>query len=329
MAWGKIEPEVQEFVQSQPNTDFVPMTGDPGIPSFSNQTLMELKVMEQADWVDRENYDGINFDLESHFYTEEENDNWVLYLKKLREEFNNRGWQNKKITIASPWSPAAIKCLDGRCYHAKDLSEVVDYMIIMMYDAEEDWWNGNHYGHSTDPYYRAYQGLREYIDCLDIPPHKFIYGVPWYSHEVKCKIEDDGLTPETREPDRKYQCSREEFYDFNGDYDEQVSFGTAYEKFLDYKHRRDSMGNDLSEGAENVDSLFYSDVEEAYFFHYEKTGEEDPNFNGLWEYWTNAIPGNYTALEMRYQLAVDAGVSGLGLWHVRKLPYSAYGFQTC
>merc|ERR1712038_1769365 len=210
-------------------------------------------------------------------------DNWVLFLQELSIEFAALN-PPRKITLAIPWSPAATNCLDGRCYPFKKLAKVVDYMIIMGYDAEEDWWGVNHYGHSTTPYYRLYQGLREYIDCLEIPPYKLSLAVPWYSFKVDCITRQE--EPEERSKDRMYQCTRRSLQEdgaIKTDYKYQIA------SFMDFENRVDAQGNDMSQNA--FFNFHYSDVEDSFYFH---TKVPDKRPTDVKEHWVTALPGNGT-----------------------------------
>merc|ERR1719219_131394 len=190
------------------------------------------------------------------------------------------------------------------------MTEVLDYAIIMGYDAEEDWWGANTWGHATDPYYRLKQGLREYIDCLNIAPEKFTLALPWYSWKIKC--EDAQPARERKPKGREDQCQTARFSTRS-----HSRYSAQIEYLLDYENRVDSFGNSMTEEAKNGE-VFYSDVEGSFYFHW-----KDPAEQTIWELWMNAIPGNFTLLEKRYQLVVDSGVAGLGLWTSSRLNYAS------
>ena len=312
IAWGNPEPELVEYVHSK-NTKVQWMEGDPGISQFTNETFMLERVDYYVNKVLERDFDGINFDFEGSTYTQESKDNWVKFLTVLNQEFKKLT-PPKYVTIDIPWTPSELWCLGGRCYPVKDLADAVDYMIIMGYDAEEDWWGGNVFKHTTDPYYRIHQGLREYIDCLEIPPYKLTLGLPWYSFNAKCNKNQ----PEkgTHHPDREYQCLRKRF----SKEDEKLEYMNMLPKFLDFENRVDTWGNSMAENAAN--NYFYSKVEDSFFFHW-KDPESSKLRPDIYEYWMDAVPGNYTPYERRLQLAVDSGVSGLGLWRTDALDHEA------
>jgi len=255
------------------------------------------------------NFDGINFDFEGETFGNEAKDKWVIFLSELNTELKQLD-PPKGLTVAIPFTPIEIFCLDGRCYPFKRIAEVVDFMVIMGYDAEEDWWGANHYGHATDPYYRIYQGIRQFIDCLEIPPYKITLAVPWYSWTIECLTRQD--PPEMKSKDRQFQCSRRSFQSGDSHTDWKTQLGY----FFDYENRVDYQGNDMSENAEN--NYLYSDVEDSFYFHTKVPGSRPVQ---ILEHWMTAVPGNYTPYENRLKLAVDAGLSGLGLWSVKKLNY--------
>ena len=55
---------------------------------------------------------------------------------------------------------------------------------------------------------------------------------------------------------------------------------------------------------------------DSFYFH-TKQGRD------VLEHWMTAVPGNYTPYENRLKLVVDAGLSGLGLWSVKKIDYAS------
>ena len=314
LAWGEVKDDLIKYAHDR-NTEVQPMTGDPGISKFTNRTFMYETIQTFVEEVKNRNYDGWNFDFEGDTYTPQMKENWVAFLNGLKNEFQKFS-PPKKITVAIPFSPMEIYCLDGRCYPYTKMVNIIDYFVIMGYDAEEDWWSLNHYGHSTDPFYRLYKGLREYIDCLELPPYKFILALPWYNWKIKC-LKNQEPTDGNRPKDRKYQCSKRSL----NEYDDKLNYKTTVRAFQDVKNRVDAQGNDISKDAPN--NYYWSEVEDSFYFHV-----KDPNHpRDIYEYWINAVPGNFTPWVRKLQLAVDSGMSGLGLWATHHLDYENYQSQ--
>lgn len=215
------------------------------------------------------------------------------------------------FTFDIAWSPAATNCLDGRCYPVKKIAQVIDYLIIMGYDAEEDWWGGNSWGHSTDAFYRIKQGLREYVDCLRLPPNKMVLAFPWYGWSSQC--DNKQPTQEQKPRDRQYQCQLQMFRNR-----EHIHFGPALQKYFDYENRVDSQGQSLSQNY----TAFYNDVENSYNFFWKDPN--DPLGRKIYEIFIDAIPENYSQLHYRYQeLVANSGVAGIGLFNSDHLDYAS------
>ena len=242
---------------------------------------------------------GFNLDYEGETYTPSTKSAYVNFLKNVTNIIHDR---NGTFTVDIPWSPAELWCFNGRCYPITEIVKVVDFAVIMAYDAEEDWWGGNTWGHSTDPYYRIKQGLLEYVHCLEISPSKISIAFPWYNWKNTCA----DLQPyeKDKHEDRKNQCQLDMFGERS-----HIDYSESVEYYFDYKNRVDSHGT-------SSNKTFYSKVEDSFFFHW-----REPKSGEVFEIWMDAVPGDFSPLERRFKLMSDYGFAGLGIFSAKRLSY--------
>ena len=338
VAWGPFEESTKELIKyaHERNTEVQFLYGDPGVHYLNDSEYRKKKVDEYVKIVKDWQIDGINFDFEGDLRGQAEKDDFVRFLDELKQEFNklpsaegSPEGTSIKLTMDVPWTPGEVWCVGGRCYPAFKISEVIDYLIIMGYDAEEDWWGRNSYGHATDPYYRMYQGLREYMDCLQIPPHKLILASPWYSWQMACKPADEQEPMSKRPPGREFQCNRYPLPKDREDKDaKHMDFKFIIDNFYDFENRCDAYGNKIIDHYPDQDPAnfyHYSEIEDSYYFHSLKVTKNETTDEiidkTIVEYWTTALLNNYQPYKNRLQLVIDSGISGSGLWRPDSIRY--------
>ena len=331
IAWGSFNEDTRDLIKyaHERGTEVQFLYGDPGVGYLNDSDYRKKKIDEYVKIVTDWQIDGINFDFEDELRGHEKDD-WVTFMDELKQEFNklpsaegSPEGTSIKITMDVAWTPGELWCAGGRCYPAYKISEVIDYLIIMGYDAEEDWWGRNSYGHATDPYYRLFQGLREYMDCLEIPPYKLILASPWYSWKMACKPADEQEPVEKRPPGREFQCNRYPLPKDRVNKDaKHTDFKLILEAFYDFEHRCDAYGNKIDDPK---NFYHYSEIEDSYYFHVLNIVRNDTTDEiideTIVEYWTTALLNDYKPYQNRLQLVIDSGVSGSGLWRPDSLKY--------
>ena len=326
IGWGDIDQDFVEYVNSK-ETEVHRAVGLEGfdVTELVNENVTDIIVEKYVNFMEKYNLGGINLDFEGSTHKPETKIAYVNFLKKAKKAINAIETKyypyHGLFTHAVPWSPAAVDCLDGRCYPVLEMAQddVLDYMIIMGYDAEEDWWGANTWGHSTGAYYRIKQGLKEYIECLNVEPRKLTLALPWYNWAWECDAPADQPDQSKRPKGRSNQCQHARFNDNN----HHIDFKDSLDYFYDYENRVDSVGNSMAEEAKNG-HYYFSSVENSYFFHWkDPEGESGPDSGSIWEIWLDALPGNLTAAEDKYKLMADNGLAGLGLWTATNLPYDS------
>lgn len=158
--------------------------GDNDIDKYqlNRPTYRRNKVKQLVDFVVDNNFDGINVDCEAPFYTDFFHTGFVKFLEELKLTLASHK-RNSIITIDLPYGPYQLLCVTGRCLPWKEISEVVDYVLIMCYDAQLRPLSPE----PTDPFIHVVRGWDLYIEDLNINPLKMIQAIPWYGPVYHCR----------------------------------------------------------------------------------------------------------------------------------------------
>ncbi|MFN3694872.1 MAG: glycosyl hydrolase family 18 protein, partial [Ignavibacterium sp.] len=91
--------------------------------------------------------DGVNYGNAGNVARPGDADRFVLFLKLLRQTFNNMGKSDWKITAAVTADPAQIKKLP-----VAKLNQYIDFFHVMTYDFNSSAWGPTLAGHQTNLY---------------------------------------------------------------------------------------------------------------------------------------------------------------------------------
>ncbi len=138
---------------------------------LSDSTKRKKVVTTVSNALVRNDVDGINVDFENMDIRNKAH--FVTFIRELKDELNPHDIiLSVDVTRTNPdsfWSGS---------YDRNELGKAADYVVMMGYD--EHWLGGNKAG-SVASYPWVSEGLRLLIE--DVPVHKIILGVPFYTRE--------------------------------------------------------------------------------------------------------------------------------------------------
>ena len=150
--------------------------------------------------------DGINFDVEDPLSGA---DAAALTAAVARtsaalKQSMGRAFQ---VSVDVAWSP---KCIDGRCYDFKGLSEHSDLLFVMAYDMRSQVRPpAPCIASANSPFPGVEDGMLAF-EALGIAPSKLVLGLPWYGYRYPCltgTAPDAATCPIASVPFRNVSCS--------------------------------------------------------------------------------------------------------------------------
>jgi di-N-acetylchitobiase len=190
------------------------------------------------------------------------------------------------VSIDVAWSP---NCIDDRCYDYAALARVTDLMFIMSYDLPSQVFPPQPcVALPCTPLQGARQGAEAYIE-LGIPTSVLILGLPWYGFDYPCLMENATapLCPIPEVPYRGANCS-------------DAAAGQIDYRVLSAQAARATTPVTLDSTSQ---SLWYNYV-------------NDSQVRQVWM-------DDADTLRPKYQLAVDLGLIGVGMWNLDGLDYTS------
>jgi spore germination protein len=149
---------------------------------ISNKEKRSKLVSSLKEIIVKSNVDGINVDFENMDIKNKAD--FVSFVRELREAIEPYGKKvSVDVTRENPdpfWSG---------CYDRRELGKVADYIILMGY--EENWSGGGKAG-SVASLPWVYEGTR--LLLKDVPAHKVILAVPFYTREWKTNLQTGEVT---------------------------------------------------------------------------------------------------------------------------------------
>ncbi|ETV84365.1 hypothetical protein H257_03596 [Aphanomyces astaci] len=250
----------------------------------------------RADWIEAtynsivDNYaDGVNIDTEVAMSGATAKCQTLL-VKELRARLvASKFTRHAQISFDVPWAPHGI---DQRYYDWVGLATHADLLFVMSYDMRSQIYYQCIAG-ANSPLALVKQGLEEYIVAYDIAPRKLVLGLPWYAYKYPCKPHDQPGYKSARPichippvPFRGAPCS------------------DAAGSQVDYKQVQMYLSD--------PDSVHGWDPMSQSPFLMVHTP------NATWQIWYD----NVTSLGVKYQMARELDLRGVGMWHVDALDYS-------
>ncbi|CAK4086178.1 unnamed protein product [Aphanomyces euteiches] len=173
--------------------------------------------------------------------------------------------------------------IDQRYYDWKGLADAADLLFVMSYDMRSQIYYQCIAG-ANSPLALVDKGLEEYIVGYDIPPSKLVLGLPWYAYVYPCESLADDICHIQAVPFRGAPCS-----DAAG---RQIDYADVQKLLADAK-------NPVEQHWENISATPFLTV------------------NGTTQVWYD----NDRSLGLKYDLAKQRRLLGVGMWHVDALDY--------
>ena len=228
--------------------------------------------------------DGINLDIEDPTRNNT-NDTYLLtvFVEEVVTAFKNAS-KDYQVTFDVAWSP---DCIDGRCYQAKLIAEVTDFIVVMSYD-ERGQIFGPCIASANSALLTTAKGIEEYLD-LGIPPDKLVLGLPWYGYDYPClELTEENVCSIPKVPYRGVNCS-----DAAG---RQRGYGDICDLVF----------------TSSIDVMWNATLQSPFFnFKHQSTGQD----HQMWY-------DDPRSLSMKYVYAKQQGLKGLAFWNVDQLDYS-------
>jgi len=225
------------------------------------------------------------------------------------------------ISFDAAWSPRGI---DGRYYDYSSIAQVVDAVFVMAYDMQSQIFDLERcVADANSPLPRVERGLTEFlrqVPALRADPSKLVLGVPWYGYDYPCTNANFTQTADIvggggigENGGRPPVCTLE-----------PVPFRGA--PCSDAAGTEIGLTRILTELAplsiEGNATISFDDRSMTPYFTYKKI-EQTPDNNGI------AAPALYhqvwfdcpRSLALKYKLAKDMGLGGVGFWNVDELAY--------
>mmetsp|Transcript_22288 Transcript_22288/g.66455 ORF Transcript_22288/g.66455 Transcript_22288/m.66455 type:complete len:313 (+) Transcript_22288:1128-2066(+) len=235
--------------------------------------------------------DGINFDLE-----EPTTPGSVLarnYSRLVQDTAKcfHDNIHGSQVSVDVPWSPYDI---DGRNYDWAGLFESADRLFVMSYDMQSQVYDMC-MAMSNSPAPLVKRGLQQWLD-LGAPPSKLILGLPWYGYDYPCEAgagggpmgPTDDICMLKLVPFRGAPCS------------DAAGAQKGYTEIMSLLH-----------SGRNTTAVRWDDIQDSPYFNYLS---DDGKIHQV-------RFDNPNSLRIKYKIAVDLGLRGVGMWNLDTLDY--------
>ncbi|GAM29111.1 hypothetical protein SAMD00019534_122870, partial [Acytostelium subglobosum LB1] len=153
------------------------------IDQLGNTQAQEQWIQQQIQWVQENNFDGINFDIEDPIWPNMTLTSALLtaFIAQTTYEFKQVN-PNYQVTADVSWSP---NCIDGRCYDFFGLSQATDFLVVMDYDLRSQVFSDQCTASANSPLDLVTQGMINFTN-IGVPANKLVMAVPWYGYTYQC-----------------------------------------------------------------------------------------------------------------------------------------------
>ncbi|GAX78080.1 hypothetical protein CEUSTIGMA_g5522.t1 [Chlamydomonas eustigma] len=237
--------------------------------------------------------DGINFDFEDP--TEPGSSlalGYSLTVKHAAEVFH-RHIPGSQVSVDVPWSPYDV---DGRNYDWAGLAAAADLLFVMSYDMQSQIY-GRCIAAANSPAALVEKGLRQWLD-LGVPRSKIVLGLPWYGYDYECQPDSTGRPMQPSDtvchlahvPFQGAPCS------------DAAGSQKGYLEIME-----------ILRSGRNTTHMQMDSTEMSPFFNYEA---KDGSIHQIWF-------DNPESLSVKYQMASDLNLRGVGIWNLDTLDYES------
>ncbi|KAG2452834.1 hypothetical protein HYH02_002180 [Chlamydomonas schloesseri] len=158
--------------------------------AIADDRARRLWINTQVELMRKHWFDGINFDYELPAKMGSQLAANYTQLVKATSRAFKRVNPHAEISVDVPWAALGN---DGRDYDWKGLAEVADRLFVMSYDQQAQVF-GRCVAAANSPLPQVAKGVQQYLD-LGIPPGKLILGVAWYGYDYPCQPDGRGVKP--------------------------------------------------------------------------------------------------------------------------------------
>ncbi|CAF3315015.1 unnamed protein product [Rotaria socialis] len=259
------------------------------VKQLSNATARTEWVNRQVDNVKRTYTDGVNLDMEDEIpYTSDAAHKYTELVQELSNLIHVQV-PGSMVSVDVAWS---APCIDGRCYDYAGLARASDFLFVMAYDLRSQIYDLNDcVASANSPIVQVAAGLTNFTQIFQIPPSKLVLGVPWYCYDYKCLSFDSNMTCTIEHvPFRGAPCS------------------DAAGVQRDYQYCRVLLRMNSTSGR------LIDNRTGAVFFNY--VNQQDTYVHQVWM-------DDPETLTIKYNLANDRRLLGIGMWNVDCLDYAS------
>ncbi|KAF5828765.1 glycoside hydrolase superfamily [Dunaliella salina] len=254
--------------------------------------------------------DGINFDLEEAAAPGSDVAKAYTQLVGLTSEVLHEVAPHSQVSVDVPWTPFDS---DGRNYEWTELARHADPLFVMGYDMQAQIW-GRCIASANDPFSLVLNGLKQWLYL--VPASVLVLGVPWYGYDYEC-LNSDGQQDLVLDVGQQMQetCGGDSRGMRGG---AEGSRGDVCE--LHPAEFRGAPCSDLV-GAQRpiaellqvmdshgVGNVKWDSLQQAPYFNYAKDGK-------MHQVWFS----NPESLALRYEMAAELGLKGVGAWNLEHL----------
>ncbi|TRY63142.1 hypothetical protein TCAL_00347 [Tigriopus californicus] len=256
--------------------------GNIATDKLNDEEYIRQWVQYQLTTVQSLNMDGINVDFEDELATDSPESHGLVFLMTELNRVFHEARPDYEVSIDVAWS---ADCIDKRCYDYKALADQADLVFVMAYDIQSQiWGNPRCQAKANSPINQTQMGLDTYTD-LGIPRDKLVLGLPWYGYLYPCQVLLTSTCVIDSVPFRDCPCS------------------DAAGRQWTYK--------DMMSIADNHTATFQWDSwSQTPFFNYYDHGT-----------WYQAWFDHPDSLSLKYNLATQMGLGGVGMWSADFLDY--------
>ncbi|KAH9510126.1 hypothetical protein Btru_043520 [Bulinus truncatus] len=264
----------------------VVILGDVTVDIFTDATKRQQWIEKQLLLVKQNFLDGINFDFEGQVGLNDTlvRDSYTALVKETALAFKKE-LPYSQISVDVGWKPN----VDIRFFDYQGLADAADLLFVMAYDEQSQIF-GECIAGPNSAYKSANIGLDNYLNGFEnkIPANKLILGVPWYGYIYKCiqLIEDKCYIEEV--PFRGVNCS-----DAAG---RQYDYGPIYNLIQTMPEKYQWNSSSLTPFITYANA----EIKQSYQVQF-----DDPK-----------------SLKLKYDLAAQKGLKGVGMWNIDALDYS-------
>ncbi|CAF1210743.1 unnamed protein product [Adineta ricciae] len=258
------------------------------VKQLGNATARTEWVRTQVNKVKSTYTDGINFDMEDDIPDGSITADQYTQLVQELTNLIHVEISGSMVSVDVAWS---APCIDGRCYDYQGLARVSDFLFVMAYDLRSQIYDLNDcIASANSPIARVAAGLTNYTQVFEIASSKLVLGVPWYCYDYMCLSLDVNQTCQIQHvPFRGSPCSD--------------AAGTQH----DYQYCRQLLRLNATT------TRMIDNRTGGVFFNYFNQG--DGKTHQIWM-------DDPETLMIKYDLATDRRLLGIGMWHADALDYS-------